>query len=347
VFTLNNPKLEPKDFLEKAKFYKDLRFIVFQYEVGKTRNVKHFQGYLELKTHKSFKKLNEELFENLAHLESRRGSQSEAINYCTDKTKQLVTKETFEWGNKKIDYSTFNKENSEIPENKEEQWIFIENKIISKKYKSLNDIHDDFPYLVIHHSNKLQELLNKYNPIDFFNLIPAKVIWLYGESGAGKSCYTDQLLEEKNYKNEDLTFLKSDKETILWFNLSDENKKVLIVEELRSEWPKYNSLINWIDKKTFLPVKGALIRNNYELIIINSLKSPFEIYSNLPSEHIIEPLRRIYNGEVLLIEKNEKLHRKLLKDLKKKKINEVDFKFKLIPKITNKTKELPDVLKKS
>jgi hypothetical protein len=96
VFTLNNPKESPKDFLDRVKSYENLRFLVFQYEVGKNRNVKHFQGYLELKKHSSFKKLNKELFANLAHLESRKGTQTEAINYCTDKSKNLVIEETFE-----------------------------------------------------------------------------------------------------------------------------------------------------------------------------------------------------------------------------------------------------------
>src|SRR5690348_1731600 len=111
VFTLNNPKLEPKEFLEKAKLAKDLRFIIFQYEIGKEKKIPHFQGYLELTKHKSFKKLNEEIFENLAHLESRKGTQEEAINYCTDKSKELVMPDTFEFGKKKVDYSLTNRKN--------------------------------------------------------------------------------------------------------------------------------------------------------------------------------------------------------------------------------------------
>ena len=71
-----------------------------------------------MNVHRSLKKLNSELFNNLAYLESRKGTQSKAISYVTDKSKSLVTPETFQFGTKKLDYrSPINFDNKKIPNN--------------------------------------------------------------------------------------------------------------------------------------------------------------------------------------------------------------------------------------
>lgn len=43
----------------------------------------HYQGYLECYKQTSFKQLNSLLFSNLANIGIRRGSQKEAIDYCS------------------------------------------------------------------------------------------------------------------------------------------------------------------------------------------------------------------------------------------------------------------------
>jgi len=94
-----------------------------------------------------------------------------------------------------------------------------------------------------------------------------------------------------------------------------------------------------------LPVKGSQTRNNFELIVINSLLSPEDVYKHLPDDKIIEPLRRIYNGKVLRIERNNDLYIDLVKQLKSGQITKKEFKFKLIPIIHDETGDVPEVLR--
>jgi len=79
--------------------------------------------------------------------------------------------------------------------------------------------------------------------------------------------------------------------------LHDENRKVLVINEVDRTFPKQNNLIAWIDKGDLLPVKNSEIRNNYELIIINSIYSPEEVVGFLGKAVAEQTLRRIFNSE--------------------------------------------------
>ncbi len=99
-----------------------------QREQGETKQVPHFQGYIECNNRQSKNKLNQQLFNGLAHLEERKGNQQDAIDYVTKEDSKIG--EVYEWGNKKISYNTTNPSNPAIPKNREEQWIHIEQSII-------------------------------------------------------------------------------------------------------------------------------------------------------------------------------------------------------------------------
>lgn len=347
VWTINNPTEKPSELLTKIKNHENVRYCAFQYEIGQKNKTPHFQGYIELIQPKSIKKLNEEIFENKANIEKRIGSQEQAIAYVTDKTKELLVKETFEYGSPKLDYSAKNINNEELPDSWQEQWVHLDRMIENGHYKSLKDVKEDYPYLVIRHAKEIQELIRHHQKIDGFKITPAEVIWIWGESGQGKSCYTDQLLKEQGWSGTEITYLKSDKMNQLWFELKDEENKVLVIEEVRPQWPKYNSLLNWIDRKSPLPVKNSHIKNNFELIVINSLWDPYSLFkeAGIPNRNIIEPLRRIYDGTVLSIRRNEELYQNLKKQLEKNEISKIDFKFSLVPIIEDQSKQFPAILR--
>ena len=68
---------EPKIQLENVKYY------IYQEEKCETTHRIHFQGYIELKNKMSLKALKEKVFnDNTIHLEIRKGSQEQAIDYC-------------------------------------------------------------------------------------------------------------------------------------------------------------------------------------------------------------------------------------------------------------------------
>lgn len=80
IFTLNNPGVPGTDYLAVTRSWKNISFILFQEERGE-HGTTHFQGYCEfskLQRITSVKKC-----EPRAHWECRRGTQKQAIDYCS------------------------------------------------------------------------------------------------------------------------------------------------------------------------------------------------------------------------------------------------------------------------
>lgn len=356
VFTFHDPDLKgitPEELLRRSEKLNGLRFIIFQWEKTPKgeKSISHFQGYLEFENYKSFRVINEKLFDNQAHVDERRGSQKQAINYCTnnlpvEEMKELFLNEVFRWGKPRVDYSVWNRDNNEIPSNRDEQWVHLSKEIILRKYRSIEDIDQDYPYFVIHFRNKIQEMLDEANPVNPSRVSPAKTVWLYGQSGSGKSCLNGDILKEYGYEDKDATYLKFDRQqSNFFFDKSANRYKVMVCEEVRKGWPKKNSLINWVDRKDPLPVKGSFVRNNFELIIFNSTLSPEEVYSVLPFEEQIEPLRRIYSGKVLKVELNENLLIETNLKLLRKEIASDEFSLHYHPLVTDVSENYPECIR--
>jgi len=83
-------------------------------------------------------------------------------------------------------------------------------------YNRFEDVATDYPYRGIVDKRLIREIIRDSKPVDTFDLVPSDVIWIYGKSGSGKSCYTDQMLKDMGYSPYyDITFLKSDRVTPL------------------------------------------------------------------------------------------------------------------------------------
>lgn len=80
VFTMFTDK---KDEIEALTKIDKIKYIVGQFEICPKTNNTHFQGYLEMKNPTDFNAVKKIL--NNAHIEERKGSQAEAIAYCTKK----------------------------------------------------------------------------------------------------------------------------------------------------------------------------------------------------------------------------------------------------------------------
>ena len=77
-FTVNNPDGSLDTDLE-AWLGNGLKYAVYQHEVGE-EGTEHFQGYLELDRGQRMSYVKKWL--PTAHLETRRGTQQQAIDYC-------------------------------------------------------------------------------------------------------------------------------------------------------------------------------------------------------------------------------------------------------------------------
>ncbi len=81
IFTLNNPESTPEDYLVLMEGKNDLTYMIFQQEVGEN-GTPHYQGYVETRINKRLNQMRS-TYDARAHWEPRRGSQQQAIDYCS------------------------------------------------------------------------------------------------------------------------------------------------------------------------------------------------------------------------------------------------------------------------
>ena len=62
-----------------------VQYMVYQKEIGKETKREHYQGYVELKSKIGLRQLKLIFNDSKLHLEPRRGTQQQAIDYCTKK----------------------------------------------------------------------------------------------------------------------------------------------------------------------------------------------------------------------------------------------------------------------
>jgi len=85
--TINNPNEKIDKQIELFTEDKLFQFIIFQKEKGEKRKTEHYQIYLETK--KTIRGTQVKKFFPTAHIERRRGTQTQAINYCTKKESRI------------------------------------------------------------------------------------------------------------------------------------------------------------------------------------------------------------------------------------------------------------------
>lgn len=78
--TCNNPTSSAEDVLSRAEASEACTFLVFQKEVGES-GTPHYQGYAEFSRSVRFSHISR-IFGSSCHVEARRGSQAQAIEYC-------------------------------------------------------------------------------------------------------------------------------------------------------------------------------------------------------------------------------------------------------------------------
>lgn len=208
VFTINmKEKKVSKEEIEKA--YKDLKlnYMIIGLEKGENET-KHWQGYAEHPKQIYFNTVHKNLFN--AHIEKRRGTQEQAIEYCKKNN------EFYEFGEKK-----------EYNQGKRNDLV----EIIEMIKNGAEDIEilENYPtqYLMYNsHINKVRQtiLQNKYKK-QWRDVI---VTYIWGETGTGKSRY---VRETHGYEN---VYAINSYGSGAFDNYTNED--VLILEEYRSDF---------------------------------------------------------------------------------------------------------------
>lgn len=114
-----------------------------------------------------------------------------------------------------------------------------------------------------------------------------EVIYIYGESGAGKTREAIKILKDRGIK----TFNEIKCVNGFWHGVT-ESAGAALYDDFRYSHMSASEFINLIDynRHTF-NVKGGSVRNNYSLIIITSIQDPEDLYPSL-TEKDEEPKRQ-------------------------------------------------------
>lgn len=277
VFTVNNPTQEDENNLQELGY----QYLVYGQETGES-GTPHLQGYCELTCRRTFVKLKEIL--PTAHIEVRRGSQTQAITYC--KKTGLYR----EFGKPRCQGSRSD--------------ITAIRQFVSEGNSLRNVIESEGEITLNGNTLRIAEKLFKYyEPARDYKPL---VYWFHGSSGIGKTKLARQLLPNAYF------FSGS---TGKWWPGYDGHTDI-IIDDIRAESISFVSLIGMIDRFPYsVEDKGTIRQFKGLRIIITSPESPRMTYIDSPEDHT-QLLRRIddmfdFDDDPLLDNLDEELYQYL------------------------------------
>lgn len=251
VFTLNNYNMEDVNSILTSELF---AYVIIGKEVGE-KGTPHLQGYAELKKQTAFNTIKE--IWNGMHIEPRRGSQLQAIDYCKK------DKDFLEAG-------------------------------VMKKQGSRSDIHSIKEIVfsggsimdIVDESNSYQalragQLLLSFRPFPKKDY-PKLVHWFHGSTGTGKTRQAIELSGDNYWISG---------ENLKWFDgyIGQEN---VIIDDFRKDFCTFHYLLRLLDRYPLrVPIKGGFVEWHPLNIYITSCFEPSLVYNT--REDVGQLLRRI------------------------------------------------------
>lgn len=260
-FTLNNPVPEDEDHLNEALSSQQVQYAVYGREVG-VQGTPHLQGYVEFRIRFRLNSVKRDLGSRL-HLEPRRGTLLEAINYCKkdgDFTEFGVLPDTVPSPGHRTDLDDVRRKIEEglteldIAQAHWTKWVVYRRSF--QAYRRL-----------LRHTNTLR-----------LNL---RVLLLWGEAGTGKTRYAYD-----RYPN---IFRVPDPE-LKWFDGYNNHDEVLIDDYRGNALESF--FLQLLDIYPMsVPIKGGFEYWTPTVIIITTNMYPSQMH-NMPNSNSREALRR-------------------------------------------------------
>lgn len=228
----------------------NVKFVVCQLETCPETERDHIQGYMELKSAATLKTVQGYLGDKKAHLEVRKGTQEQAIAYCT---KEETRKEgPFQFGQKK-------------EQGKRSDLSDLCAAVVAGV--DIREVALMNPSAYTRNYRGLQDLANKANP-------PAergkpKIFYYHGGSGIGKSRLARLEFPRAYHYNESRE---------RWFD-GYLGEKEVIIDEFSGTTP-VRDMLKLLDYGPLqLPVKGGFATIKADTFVFTSNYAPEEVYS--------------------------------------------------------------------
>jgi len=275
-FTWNNYN-EQDLTICKAFFEEYCVYGVYAKEIGEG-GTPHLQGYFELKNKTTITGLKKK-FTPKAHLEIAHGTADENTAYCVGpyESKDGTKKKPFN-----AEHFIFG---SPMVQGKRSDLDVVRAILAEGPSHTLERVIDSgASYQGIRYAEKVLTYKEKKR-----NWIP-EIIWLYGETGVGKTETAYKLAEFMGEDPHTKVASKGDQ----WWDGYDAHSFV-IIDEFRTDWIPYNVLLALLDSKPFrLQIKGGHRQFLAKTIIITCPYAPSElIFPFEPDEEKKQLKRRI------------------------------------------------------
>lgn len=236
-----------------------MAYLVYQKEVGQ-EGTPHYQGYIELKTQTRLPTILKRL--PGCHVEPRRGTQAQAIEYCT----KADTRDEGPWTHG-------------TPKEQGKRSDLVALYECAKAGKRKRDVLDEMPAVYLRHYRAYAhaESLIKPRPL------PRRVVLLYGGTETGKTRWAED-------RYPDLWAAPLQKE--MWFDGYDQHDTVLL-DDFNGQMG-LSLLLQLLDRYVRqVPVKGSFTWWNPSLIIVTSNFPVAEWYDySTRQEHLLALERR-------------------------------------------------------
>lgn len=236
-FTLNNYTEDEINLLMLS----DYSYMIFGYEIGEN-GTPHLQGYIEFDDKMTIVGIKKHLGIDRIHLESRRGTQEEAINYCK-KDNDFYEHGTLKCQGKRTDLENIYED--------------------INSGKTVFDIATNYPSQYIRYSKGIEKLKNVIEQKRMTSIRNINVTVIVGTPGAGK---TRHVYDSHGFEN---VYKLDAHDKNLWFDGYD-GQDVLLIDDFYGGI-KFGFLLNLLDIYPIrLPIKGGFTWANWTKIYITS-----------------------------------------------------------------------------
>jgi len=281
VFTLNDYSQEQLKFfreliadlaLSTSKSMSAISYLIFGLECGTVSSRPHLQGYIELCNAMTLSATKKLLNSSTIHLEERKGTQEQAIEYCK----------------KEGNYSEYGVKKEQGKRNDIDA---IRQAALDGGLRKVSMECQNYQQV------RLAEVFLTYQetPRNF----KPKVLWYYGATGLGKSRKARHVIENEFSHSPSDTYTKSD--GTKWWPGYDAHKAV-IIDDFRDSFWTLTEMLRLLDRyECKVEFKGGYRQFLATTIIVTSAFAPADLYGNT-GEAIKQLLRRIDTIEHFVFE---------------------------------------------
>lgn len=253
--TINNEPMEDDEFFEYCKNLVNVKYFVFQREIGHENQTRHIQMYIEFSQPKKFETIKS--YFPRAHIEERRGTKKQAREYCMKEDTSVAPYR---------EYGQF------VDNGKRSDLLDIYELV--KDGATDFDIMERYPMQFMRYSKAIQKCREVYVSQKFrgtFRHLEVKYIW--GPTGCGKSRY---VIDKYGYENV-YRVTNYDKGPFDTYAGED----VIVFEEFRSSF-KIVEMLNYLDGYSFeLPCRFSNRTACYTKVFISTNIPLSEQYKTL------------------------------------------------------------------